>query len=72
MGGVDLLIWNCMVEHLSTLRDILSRAASVQILSMMSWSVDGRVEENEQDSPAVMSSTYFHLLGAGGNLVDHR
>ena len=34
------------------------------MLSMMSWSVDGRVEETEQDSPAVMSSTYFHLLGA--------
>ena len=30
--------------------------------SMMSWSVDGRVEETEQDSPAVISSTYFHLL----------
>ena len=39
MGGADLLTWNCMVEHLSTLRDVLSPVASVQIFSMMSWSV---------------------------------
>ena len=53
-----------MVEHMATLRDTLPRAASVQMLSMMCWSINGCVEETEQDSPAVMSSTYVYQLGA--------
>ena len=64
MEGADLLKWNCIVEYLATLRDILCQPTSVQMLSMMSWSIDGRVEETAQDSPAVMSSAYSHLLGA--------
>ena len=62
MEGTFLLTWDCMVEHLETLRDTLSRAASVRMLSMMSWCVDGRVQETKEDSPAVPSSSH-NLFG---------
>ena len=64
MGETDLLTWNSIVAHLATFRDILSRDTSAQSLFMMSWRLDCSMEETKQDSPAVMSSTYFHLLEA--------